>query len=84
MTPLGILRHLVVGGLGVDRDDVPGVDETWEVGKTAERDVDQAVGGADAALHPDRDRWEEDGDDAEEDVAAAHVGVDVGLLGQSL
>ena len=43
----------------------------WRV-RTAESDVDERVGAADAALHPDSDGREENGDDAEENVAAAH------------
>ena len=41
--------------------------------RTAEGNVDQTVGAADASLDPDGDGREEDGDEAEEDVAAAHV-----------
>lgn len=40
---------------------------------TAERDVDQTICAADTALDPNCDGWEDDGDDAETDVAAAHV-----------
>lgn len=75
MTPLGILRDLLIGGVRVGRDDVPSVEEARKIGKTAEREVDQTVGRADSALHPHGDGWEEDGDDAEEDVASAHVEV---------
>ena len=62
----------VIVGLGVKGDDVPGVDETWEVAEGAEEDVDEAVGGADAGFDPDGDGREEDGEEAEEDVATAH------------
>ena len=39
---------------------------------TAERDVYETVSRANASLYPIRKRREEDGDKAEEDVAAAH------------
>ena len=42
---------------------------------TAECDVDQTVSRADASLYPDCKRWEDDGDKAEEYVAAAHIGL---------
>jgi hypothetical protein len=58
----------------VSRDNVPGVDEAWDVAETAEGDVDQGVGGAEARFDPDRDRREEDGDKGEEDVGRAHFG----------
>ena len=45
----------------------------WEyVRLTAKSDVDQTVGAADASLDPDRDGWEEDSDQAEKNIAAAH------------
>jgi len=47
----------------------------YEVRRTAKRNVDQTVSRADASLHPDRKRREDDGDKAEENVAAAHVGL---------
>lgn len=49
---------------------------TWEQRgsrRTAQSDVDKTVSAADAALYPNRKRREEDGDDAEEDIAAAHL-----------
>lgn len=107
---LGFLVDLLVRRVGVLRDDVPGVDETGEETQTAEGDVDEGVGRAEAALdpycellaiHPSRchvsclvhaalvaaqDVWrrgtrssltsegrEKDGQEAQEDVAAAHV-----------
>jgi len=73
VTSLGIVRDLLVGGVRVGRNDIPCVEQAGEVGETAQRDVDQTVGGANAALHPHSDGWEEDGDDAEEDVASTHV-----------
>lgn len=57
--------------------------EKWggcEWSLTAEGDVDQTVRRADAPLHPHGDGWEENGDEAEEDVAAAHGGRAVSLL----
>ena len=39
---------------------------------TAQGDVNQTVDGADASLHPHGEWREEDGEDTEEDVAAAH------------
>ena len=43
------------------------------VRRTAECDVDQTVSAADAPLHPYCEWWEDDGYNAKEDVAAAHV-----------
>lgn len=50
----------------------PGVIYRRLVGHTAKRNVDQTVCRADSSLDPDSQRREEDGDEAEEDVAAAH------------
>lgn len=44
---------VLVVGLGVLEDDVPGVYETWEVTEAAEGDVDDGVCGADADFDPD-------------------------------
>lgn len=63
---------VVVVGLWVERDDVPGVEEAGDVAEGAEEDVDEAVGGANAGFDPDGYGGEEDGEEAEEDVAAAH------------
>ena len=63
---------VVVVGFGVEGDDVPGVEEAGYVAEGAEEDVDEGVGGADAGFDPYGDGGEEDGEEAEEDVAAAH------------
>lgn len=42
-----------VGGLGELGDDVPGVKKAGDEAEDAEEDVDERVGAADAALHPD-------------------------------
>ena len=65
---------VVVVLLGVAGYDVPGVDETWYVTEHAEEDVDDGVGGAEAAFDPDCYGWEEYSDQPEEDVAAGHGG----------
>lgn len=44
---------VLVGGLGVLCDDVPGVEEAWEEAEEAEADVDEGVGATEAALDPD-------------------------------
>lgn len=44
---------VLVGRLGVLCDDVPGVQEAGDDAEDAEEDVDDGVGGADAALDPD-------------------------------
>jgi hypothetical protein len=49
---VGNLLVLLVG-LGVLEDDVPGVQEAGEEAETAERNVYERVGAADALLHPD-------------------------------
>lgn len=48
------------------------MEEAGDVAEGAEEDVDEAVGGADAGFDPDGYGGEEDGEEAEEDVAAAH------------
>lgn len=54
--PVGARDGLVVGvivvRLGVFEDDVPGVEETGDVAQTAEGEVDDGVGGADAYFDP--------------------------------
>lgn len=98
---LSISRNFLIGGLRVDRDDVPSVEKSGEVRKTAESDVDETVGGAEtymktllvnlvgcgerwprlASLDPYGNGREENGDDAEENVAAAHADeLDTGFL----
>lgn len=62
----------IVVGFGIERDDIPGVKEAWDVAEGAEEDVDEAVSGADAGFDPDGDGWEENGKQAEEDITAAH------------
>ena len=62
----------VIVGFRVEGDDVPGVQEAGDVAEGAEQDVDEAVRRADAGFDPDGDGGEEDGEEAEEDVAAAH------------
>ena len=66
------LVFVVVVGFRVEGDDVPGVEEAGDVAEGAKEDVDEAVGGADAGFDPDGYGGEEDGEEAEEDVAAAH------------
>lgn len=61
-----------VVGFGVEGDDVPGVKKAGDIAEGAEKNVDEAVGGADAGFDPDGYGGEEDGEEAEEDVAAAH------------
>jgi len=48
-----VLVVVVVGRLGVFGDDVPGVEEAGNVAEDEKEDVDDRVGGADAALYPD-------------------------------
>lgn len=52
---LAVLADLLVlvGRLGELGDDVPGVEEAGDEAEDAEEDVDDGVGGADAALDPD-------------------------------
>jgi len=45
----------VGGGIGVDGDNVPCVEEVGKVAETAEGDVDYVVGAAGATFDPD---WE--------------------------
>ena len=47
--------------------DLQRVDDTWDVTKDGEQDVDEQVAVA-ATLKEDADRWEEDGDDDFADV----------------
>lgn len=71
-----IFRHAIIVEFffGEFGDDVPCVQETGDEAQAAEEDVDEGVGGAQAAFDPDGDRGEDDGEDAEEDVAAGHGG----------
>ena len=61
------------------------MEEARDVTKSAEKDVDETVGGADAGFDPDGDGRKEDGEKAEKDVAAAHdfavEGLDIGMDG---
>lgn len=50
------------------------MDKAGDVAEAAEGDIDEGVGGAEADFDPYCDRWEEDGDKSEEDVATAHRG----------
>ena len=43
--------------------------------RTAKRNVDDAVGAADALLYPDRERRENDGNEAEAEVTSTHDGL---------
>ena len=70
---LGIRHSLVViVFFWVFCDNVPGVDQARNKSQAAEEDIDERIGGAQAALHPDCNWWEDDGQEAEEDVAARH------------
>lgn len=109
----GFLVDLLIRGVGVARNDVPGVEETREEAQAAEGDVDERVCRADTALDPycklksalessrvdpsttrlvhaapvaaracgerdlssslTSDGREKDGQEAQEDIAAAHV-----------
>lgn len=59
VTALVVLRQglVVKVGLGVLRDDVPGVEETGDEAEDAEEDVDDGVAAADASLYPDCWNW---------------------------
>ena len=50
---LGYGFVLVVAGLRIQRDNVPGMDEAGNVAKDAEEDVDERVGRAYSTLDPD-------------------------------
>jgi len=62
------------------KKSIPSVYQPGHKAQTAQRDVDERVGGADAALDPDGDGGEEDGEEGEADVGGAHVG-GLGFLG---
>lgn len=47
-----VLWYLGVVGFRVDGDDVPGVEEAWDVAQYAEGDVDEGISAADATLDP--------------------------------
>ena len=63
------------------------MEEARNVTQSAEEDIDEAVSGADTGFNPDGDGREEDGEKAEEYVAAAHdfavQGLDVGMDGEN-
>ena len=48
------------------------MEQSRDVVAAEKNQVDQAVGGAETSFEPDREGWEEDGDDAQEEVATAH------------
>lgn len=56
-------------------DDIPGVDESRQISKNAKENVDEGVGRAKAALHPDWQRRKKDGQKAEKDVGGTHIQV---------
>ncbi len=56
------------------KKSIPSVYQPGHKAQTAQRDVDERVGGADAALDPHCDGGEEDGEEGEADVGGAHVG----------
>lgn len=68
MGSLDIGDALVLVGVGRHGDDVPGVQQAGQESETAEGDVDEGVGSAEAALYPDCERGKEDCEDGEEDV----------------
>ena len=71
---------VLVVGLRVEGDDVPGVQQAGDVAEHQEEDVDERVGGADARFDPDGDRGEEDGEDGEEAVRGAHFSFSLSLF----
>lgn len=71
-----------IWGGGKRGGNIPGVDQAGDEAQTAEREVDERVGGADAGFDPDCDLGEEDGEEGEEEVGGAHfVGGSGGGLG---
>lgn len=80
---LGIVQALVlVVGLGVFGDDVPGMEEAGQIAEGGEEDVDEGIRRAQPALYPDCEGRKEDGQEAEEDVGGAHISAaDGGRLG---
>ena len=50
------------------------MDQARNVAETAEGEVDERVGGAEAGFDPDGDGREEDGEEGEENVGGAHFG----------
>lgn len=65
-------KWLVFIFIGEFGDYVPGMEETRKETETAEKDVYEGVGRADSTFYPDWERWKEDGEEAEEDVARTH------------
>lgn len=57
-TRVGLVTDIIVIRLGVLEDDVPCVEETGDVAKTAESEVDNGVSSANAHLDPDWRRKE--------------------------
>jgi len=53
-------------------DDVPGMEEAGDVAEHAEEDVDEGVDAAESTFDPDRQRGEENGQKAKEDISRAH------------
>jgi hypothetical protein len=70
---LRVLRDaLVLDRVGELGDNIPGVQQTGNVTKHAQEDVDETVGAADSGPDPDCEWREEDGEKAKEDVCGAH------------
>jgi hypothetical protein len=68
-------RLVLVGRLGVSRNDIPGVEKARNITEDRQEDVDERVGAADTALDPDWQRGKENGQQAKEDVCGTHGNV---------
>jgi len=61
-------------GVGVFADDVPSVNETWEETQAAKREVNHSISTADSTFDPYCQGWEQDRQQGEEGISAAHEG----------
>lgn len=70
------IGHLVVCivWIWVLQDDVPSVEEAGKEAETAERNIDEGVCAAESFLDPYTNGWEEDAEEHQEAVGAAHDG----------
>lgn len=54
------------------REYVQGVDDTWDITKDGQQDVDEEISSA-ATLKEDTERWEDDGENDLADIAVERV-----------
>ena len=59
--------------VGCSGDDIPSMYESREKPEATEGDVDERIGGAEPFLYPDREWWEDEGNDYKQTVWRTHL-----------